>query len=193
MILQRTVAPASLVVTLDDFKRHLGIIEDDDIDLAQQKLEEAISHIDGYSGIYGRAILDQTWQATFAQGCDRTGDGQQGFDIGFGPLIAVTKLEGRVSGTWTEVNAANYTTRALRNGWRIRRTTTGTWPSVDDDEEAWRVTFRAGWTEAASVPLAVLAAIKLLGAHLFEHRGEDDAPIPAAVMRLLSPTRRIEI
>jgi uncharacterized phiE125 gp8 family phage protein len=61
----RTVAPTSRPVSIYEVKARLRVAhdaEDADIDAM---IDEAISKLDGYRGILGRAIMPQTWRETF--------------------------------------------------------------------------------------------------------------------------------
>lgn len=68
----RITAPSDQVVSLSDLKHHLRVMHDDDDDLIMSYEAAAVSWLDGYSGVLGRAILSQRWQETFpAWGCLR--------------------------------------------------------------------------------------------------------------------------
>ncbi len=63
-----------------------------------------------------------------------------------------------------------------------------------DQDAVWRVNYQAGYATAAAVPGALLAAIKLLAAHLFEKReatisGTMISEVPLGVRYLLDPYR----
>ncbi|KFI24516.1 hypothetical protein CG51_17885 [Haematobacter missouriensis] len=68
----RITAPTDPVVTLTDLKQHLRVLHSDDDDLITAYEAAAVSWLDGYSGVLGRAILSQGWQESFpAWGCMR--------------------------------------------------------------------------------------------------------------------------
>jgi uncharacterized phiE125 gp8 family phage protein len=54
--------PSSFPVTLDEVKKHCRVDHSDDDDLLQAYIEVAVTHLDGWSGILGRCMLNQTWK-----------------------------------------------------------------------------------------------------------------------------------
>jgi len=60
--------PADPVVSLSDLKDHLRIDADDENDLIKALEQAAVAHLDGWSGILGRAIMPQEWSQDFAPG-----------------------------------------------------------------------------------------------------------------------------
>ena len=56
------ITPATAdVVSLDDMKAHLRVDHSDEDALIASLTAAAVAHLDGYSGILGRAIMPQTW------------------------------------------------------------------------------------------------------------------------------------
>lgn len=67
-----------------------------------------------------------------------------------------------------------------------------TWPSTRPEMDAVRVQFTAGWASADDVPRAILAALRLMMGHLYEHReavniGNITSELPLAYRNLLVP------
>jgi len=61
----RTVAPASRPITTEEVKARLRVQHSfEDVDI-EAMIDEAVSKLDGYRGILGRAIMPQTWRETF--------------------------------------------------------------------------------------------------------------------------------
>lgn len=58
-------APDAEVVSLDDVKRHLRVEHDDDNAQIAALILAAVGHLDGWTGILGRAIKPQIWREAF--------------------------------------------------------------------------------------------------------------------------------
>lgn len=58
-------APTDPVVTLADLKLHLRVDHDDDDDLIEAFQSAAVAHLDGWTGVLGRAIMPQVWRQEF--------------------------------------------------------------------------------------------------------------------------------
>lgn len=56
--------PASLPVTLAEAKEHLRVDHDNHNSMISDLIAEAVAWLDGYGGILGRAIMQQTWAVT---------------------------------------------------------------------------------------------------------------------------------
>lgn len=65
LVPRRTVAPVGEIVTLPDLKVHLRIDHDDDDALIRSYERAAMALLDGWRGILGRCILEQTWEVSF--------------------------------------------------------------------------------------------------------------------------------
>ncbi|WP_411838577.1 head-tail connector protein [Paracoccus sp. ME4] len=61
MIPHRTTDPSQPIVDLDEMKAHLRVEDDDENLLIQSLVDAATGYLDGYSGVLGRAIMEQTW------------------------------------------------------------------------------------------------------------------------------------
>ena len=89
------------------------------------------------------------------------------------------------AGTAQTLSAANYESDIKGVVARIRPVSGESWPEVDDVVNAITVTFVAGYGAAATaVPAGLKIAIAMLGAHLYEHRGDEEAEIPEVIRRL---------
>jgi uncharacterized phiE125 gp8 family phage protein len=63
----RTAAPAITPVSLADVKAHLRVDHSDDDAMIGALLATAVNRFDGWSGILGRCLVEQTWRQDF--GC----------------------------------------------------------------------------------------------------------------------------
>ena len=57
--------PSVLPVTLSDMKNHSRVEAGDEDDTIEAYLTAATAHLDGYSGILGRALISQQWRQDF--------------------------------------------------------------------------------------------------------------------------------
>lgn len=189
----RLVTPSSgLILQLDEIKNHLRVDAD---------VTDYDELLDGYRlaaeqqtrQVVGMPLLPETWQATFAAP-DRLGR----LILERGPHLSISKVEIMSAGVYVTQDAATWTTRGLdvltsfvkpapQSGGAA-----GVWPKADMDEEAFRVTFQAGFADAASIPQPIRAAMLLMIGGLFANRS---SLIPAnlvvnpAVQALLGPYR----
>lgn len=186
----RTVAPAAYPVSLADIKRHCRATDhtDDDADL-QDYLDTAIEQLDGYSGILGRALINQTWRLDLSAFCDV-------MRLPLEPLSSVTgityydgdnasqTLSTDVYGVYTDARGPLVT---LKYG--------QTWPATYTRADAVSITFVAGYGAAASnVPVRLKSAIKLHAADLYAARAasaEKQRYSTMAYERLIKPYQRV--
>ncbi|MBD9372109.1 phage head-tail connector protein [Rhizobium sp. ARZ01] len=61
----RTVAPAITPVSLAEAKQHLRVDHSDDDALITALIAAAVDHLDGWTGILGRCLVEQTWRQDF--------------------------------------------------------------------------------------------------------------------------------
>lgn len=62
---RRIVAPVGAVVSLPELKAHLRVDGDDDDTLITSLEQSAVAHLDGWRGVLGRCIQEQTWQVDY--------------------------------------------------------------------------------------------------------------------------------
>lgn len=173
----RTVAPAELPVTLAEVKVHLDELASDRDERITLLLKAATDRLDGWSGVLGRALVDQTWR--------------QDFD-GFAPMlrlpmpaeavVSVTYVD--LSGATQTIDPANYVLKRDALGSFVGRAYDYQWPDARAQVGAVSVTFDAGW-DADDVPYPLRAAICLLVRHLYDNPEGGDLPV--AVDALIAP------
>lgn len=163
MALKRTVAPTTLPVTLIEAKAHLRVdIADEDTDITA-KLGDAVEAVEH---ITGRALMPQTWLLS----CD-------GFpavlELTRVPVVSVTSIiYDDTTGTPQTLSPSLYT---LNNADESRIATIvpsfGTqWPSALAHVNTVRVTYVAGYPDAASVPESIKTWIKMMVGSMYENR-----------------------
>lgn len=179
-------------LTVDEAKAHLRIDHDDEDAMVGALIDAAVSHVDGYTGILGRALLTQTWRQDFGQFGDR-------MRLRVGDVISITSVTYYDQDNAQQTLASTvYTTLTDEIGAFLTRKPDQDWPSVYDRPDAVRVTWSAGYGAAAvNVPMAIRQALLLLIGHWYENREAVSATsmseMPMAVMSLLRPYRRIRI
>jgi len=181
------VAPAeTLPVTLEEAKLHLRVDGDEDDALITGLINGAVSHLDGYTGILGRCLVEQTWRMDF-DAFART------MCLPIGPVAEVVSVTWRdASGQISTVNDDNYgllpgaggrTSLRFRNGYAL--------PTGLHEDGAVSVTFKAGYTE---VPAALKVAILLMVGHWYANRETvaegSFSEVPFAANALIEPFRR---
>ena len=160
----RTVAPESTPVSLAEVKEHCRVDGTDSDPVLTALLNAAVSHLDGWTGILGRALVTQTWRQDF---CGFTGQ----LRLPLWPVASVTSV--------SYYDADNALVAALSSDvWVLRHDSLGayvelkpdqSWPSSYSRPDAVSVTFVAG-TDAASVPAALKVAI------IFRVKADFDPP-----------------
>jgi len=188
MTLSLVTAPTALPVSLRALKKHLRVDHVDDDATIDALAHAAAGHLDGHTGILGRALMRQTWLL-------KAWSPENGrLRLPLPPVRSVSSVKYLVDGAETTLAA---------DSWRLGEDAIGafvtledgySWPAYDCREDAWRVTFVAGYadTDAEPLPEAVRQAITLLVAHWYENRepvniGNITSTLPFTVSALLAP------
>lgn len=187
----RTVAPAAPVITTAEAKAHLRVDGSDEDTLIDVYVAAAADHLDGWTGVLGRALVTQTWRQDF-DAFDRC------MRLPVGPVASVTSVTYLdAAGDSQTVAAPNYQLLADALGAYVRFSDDYPFPTVADDGPAVSVTYVAG-VAAAAVPAALKAALLLLVGHYFANReavitGTIATALPLAVNSLIAPYRRVGV
>lgn len=150
------VTPATaLPVTLEQVKKALRIDGDDLDDEITSQIRAAVQHYEGWTGVLGIVIAEQTWSQTFDGFC-------RDLYLPLGPVIDLDSVTWRNAAG--QVSTVPTVSRALRTdaGGRtsVRFDRDWSFPSDLHESEAVKIQYRAGWA-AAAVPEDIKAAIKL--------------------------------
>lgn len=186
-------APADIPVTLTEAKAWMWVDHSSHDTLITSMLAGAVAHLDGYTGILGRCIINQTWRVDLP---DWPADGD--IRLPFPDVSSVMVKYSDTNDAEQTVSAALYETMQDHRGSFVRFKEGFTSPGVYDDRtDAVRVTLVAGFgAAAANVPEAVKTAIKMLAAHWYANReavGVAMQEVPLGVTALLAPYRRIGV
>jgi uncharacterized phiE125 gp8 family phage protein len=188
----RTVAPAVDPVTLAEAKLWARIDHSAHDEMVSSMLAGAIAHLDGYTGMLGRCIINQTWKQKFH-------DWSRDLRLPFPDVSTITSVK-YFDATNAEqtVSSSLYELLEDERGSFVRMTGDFTDPAIyDERSDAVSVTFVAGYGAAAeNVPDAIKAAIKMLVAHWYDQPAAAEQPmteIPFGVTAMISPYRRVGI
>lgn len=186
--------PEGFPITLAEAKAHLKVNWDDEDGVITAFIMAAVSYLDGWSGILGRCLVEQTWRIDYSQFC-------QELPLPLAPVTSIAGItwrnsEGQISTIdddeyLLEVDSAGNSFVRFRNAYAF--------PSGLYERDAISVTFVAGYPadedDISTVPGALKVAILLLVAEWFNNR-ETSVPgsvaeLPFAVNALISPFRRM--
>lgn len=188
----RTVAPSSTLLELADAKAHLRVRHSDEDAFIESLIAAAEAHLDGYTGVLGRALVTQEWSRSFDgfPACNS-------FRLPLGPLgdavsISYYDAAGDVQ-SFTDFHAV-----ADAIGPMVVLTDGSQWPSTATRPDAVTVTWTCGYGDVDDVPSAIIHAAKLLIGHWFANReavnvGGDLSELPMAVNALIAPYRSVGI
>lgn len=191
----RLITPAAAYpVSLDEARSHLRRDDEDDDSLITALIIAATSHLDGYSGILGRALLTQTWRLDL----DRFPCGP--IKLPLPPLQTVEAITYYDEGD--QARSLDIDTCIIHAGphGMVELEPGLVWPTISDRRNAVTVTFVAGYgdppegQDVSPVPAAIRHAMLLLIGHWYENReavniGNIVSELPLAVNSLLAPYR----
>lgn len=189
----RVSAPVAMPVSLAEAKAHLRVDHNDDDALITALIAAAVDHLDGWTGILGRCLVEQEWRQDF-----------DAFALCLPlPLGPVIEIVGVASGADT-MDASAYSLKTDAGG-RSRVEFSGI--SVSGPVS---VTYRAGYATIpevpadgetpavpaqSTVPPALKVAILLLVSNWYANHEVSSAPVmielPFAVSAFVAPYRRI--
>jgi hypothetical protein len=201
--LARLIDPTGEPLTLEQAKNHLRVDFDDDDDLIASLLTSAREYVEEATH---RICLPQTWQLTSDHfpgfGMDghprHRGDGYPdlwdgiAFKLPLGPVTSVPAI-GYIDGNGVPqtLSPSQYVTDLTTLPPRVTPLYGQIWPVPRYQVGAVNVTFIAGYGQA-NVPKKMLAAIRLLLSHWYEHReaaaAGDYKEVPLGVQALLGIT-----
>jgi uncharacterized phiE125 gp8 family phage protein len=191
----QVVAPLVEPISLEQARAHLRVDHYEEDALIASLIAAATAHLDGWSGILGRALVNQTWLQKFPR-----------FPSGAVLGLALAPVQSIVSITYFDADNVQqtlagsvYTALDDELGPFVTLQVGKAWPATFAREDAVTVTFVAGYGAAASdVPPAIRHAMLLLVGHWYEHReavviGTGTAQLPQAVRSLLAPYRKVRL
>lgn len=186
-------APAEPVVSTAEAKEQCRVTHSDDNDFLDGLVAAATSLLDGWAGTLGRCLVTQTWRIDRAEwsGAIR---------LPFPSCSNVVVRYSDASDVEQTVDSSLYQVYDDGHSSMVWFRRAFTAPVLYDDRlDPIRITFDAGYGDAADVPEAIKHAIKLLIGHWYENREEviigqlDLRRLPAAFDTLISPFRRLPV
>ena len=187
----RITPPTVKPVTLEELKAAARVDFNDDDQILLAYLDAAIDHLDGWSGILGRAIVNQEWRINASVWPSYA------IVLPFGDVSAATVKYVGVSGAEFTLPEFAYEVVDTATGSMLRFRNAFDRPALANDRsDAVQITFTTGYGEdATKVPASIKVAIMLLAAHWYENReatgGIDVRKLPLAVDALITPHRRV--
>lgn len=149
----------------------------------------ATDHLDGWSGVLGRALVTQTWQQDFAGfGCMR---------LRLDPVASIAGIDYfDAENQQRELAAETYALRVDQRGAYVDLAVNGIWPQTFMRVDAVSVRYVAG-SGVADVPAAIKVAIMLMVATWYNNpEGVSDTAgveLPHAARALIAPYCRISV
>lgn len=188
MTLKLITGPAAEPITLTEAKLHLRVehtVDDDLITALIQAAREQAEHLTG------RSLITQTW----AQVLDAFPAAE--IELGRPPVASITSITYvDPNGDTQTMSSSDYSLDSTTTpGYVLPAATLAAWPNTLDTANAVTVTFVSGYGDAADVPAAVKAWMKLHIGTLYKQRegiaaGVSVASLPDMfVDRLLDPFR----
>lgn len=178
-------APAADVLDRDtEVKQHLRIDHTDEDDLLDVYIAAATKLVDGYTGILGRALVNQTWKQNFAGWSDC-------MRLRVGPVSSITSVKYYdEDNTQQTLSASVYTYLTDALGAYVRRAPDQSWPGHYSRLDAIEVLWVAGYGAAGSaVPAGVRTAMLLAIGNWYDNR-DGAMELPPASLALLRPYRQ---
>ena len=174
-------------VTLGEVKEHARIdYNDDDATIARMVLA-AVRELDGYEGLLGRAIMEQTWRQPF-----RAWSRTLQLPMPGARDVVVAYID--QDGVEQTVDPALYEVVEGYMGSMVRLLSAFTAPSLKTDIlQPVNVTFTCGAASADDVDERIKLAIAIMATHREHHRSVTtdarEAPVPMGVSQLIAPLR----
>lgn len=188
MALKLITPAAQPIISLTEAKAHLHVDASDDDGLITSLVKAATSHLDGWAGILGRALVSQTWELTLDRFPPRE------VRIPLGPLMSVTSIKyDDPDGAEQTLDPSAYDVdRANEPGWALP---VNGWPSTARAVNAVRVRFISGFGEQGSdVPEAIRLAVIL---HVKTNYEPNEPAVREGYQRaidaLVTPFRRLGV
>lgn len=192
---RRTIPPETdqKIIELDEAKDHCRVAHDenDEDPLIKNLILAAESHIDGYEGILGRALITQTW----VQELDRFWSEMR---LPLAPIQSIASIRYYdINETQQTLADTVYRLHSDAVSPYITLQSDQEWPATFDRDDAVEITFVAGYGNADAVPETIRQAMLLMVGHWYENREllvpGQLSPMPMAADALLQPYRRTSI
>lgn len=189
-------APAIKPITLTEAKAWLDISYTDKDTVISGLIAAATAHLDGWAGILGRCLVEQTWRQDF----DRFA---RCLRLPLAPAISITSVKyDDESGVEQTISSDYYELLTDDLGPYVKFVDTYSFAGLHDERPAVRVTYKAGYPNSgtdpnftSTVPDDIKHAMALLVRHWFDNPsavvvGVPAQRVPMSVDALLSKYER---
>lgn len=159
----RITAPEIPPISLEEVKKALRVDSADDDDTLTNLIQSAVDHYEGWTGVLGICLVEQTWRQSF----DRY---EQCLRLPLGPVMAVDSIKTRDNaGTETQVPTTDYGVETDSSGRSYVRFADGfTMPNDASSRSAISIDYRAGWpivddkpTVPADIRIAIIGRVQI--------------------------------
>lgn len=175
----RTAAPALRVVDIDEAKAHLRVDVTDEDDLIEGLVLAAEGRLDGWSGLLGRCMINQTWRASYSSWC------WPHMELPFPDVSSVVVSYFDSDGVEQSVSDVHYGLIETAGGTAIEWRSSFSAPSLQSRSDAIRVSLVAGFgATPEDVPADLRHAIKLMIGGWYENREESVIGVSVASLPL---------
>jgi uncharacterized phiE125 gp8 family phage protein len=188
----RTAAPTARVISLEEAKAHLRIDVDEEDDLIEGLILAAEARRDGWAGLLGRCMINQTWRASYANWASPI------MELPFPDVssVAITYFDDKDQEQ--PVSSVHFGLIETPGGTAVEWRDGFPAPSVYTRSDAVRITFTCGFgSSPADVPASIRHAMKLMIGGWYENREEtvigvsvSSLPMSIAAESLIDPYRR---
>ncbi len=184
------------LLTKDECKQFLRIDHADEDTLIESFRDGVTAYLDGYAGILGRALINQTWKVNLCRwpSCD--------IRLPLSPVSSIASIkywDAATPSVQQSVTASDYSLLEDALSPYVKFIPAFAAPALYDREDAIEVLFVTGYgADNSAVPAAIKAAALLMLGNLYEHRedvviGDTAIPLPMGSKSLLAPFRRVGV
>jgi uncharacterized phiE125 gp8 family phage protein len=172
--------PSQTPVTLEEVKAQAVVDFGDDDALLTTLLEAAVSHLDGFAGVLGRAMVTQTWRVQHSRW-------SRDIHLPVPDVSAVAITYADTDGDEQTVAPEHIRIYPTATGTMVQIRSAFDLPALEADNIApISLDFTCGFGGASDVPAALKLAVKSLAAAWYEDRTQAS---PIAVSSLIQPYR----
>lgn len=184
-LLTRVTAPTALPVSVADVMANGRVVANDEAGVVQAHLETATRAVEQMTG---RALLPQTWRIA-AYGLQH----REPIWLPKPPVTALTAVAySDASNVEQSMDVGGFILSTDDDRAMVQPDMGVNWPTTFRRPDAVRITYTAGYANAASVPQDIRHAIILLACHYFDNRtaaGDAMSEIPYGVESLVNLSR----
>lgn len=186
--------PAVPPISVTEAKAHCRVDHDLDDGRLAIAIAAATAHLDGYTGILGRALVEQSWRQDFP-----FWPASRALRLPLAPVSQIVELSYRdAAGEEQFVPSTSYRLVAGASDPYVLLPVDFALPALDCAPDAISVTFKAGYdADPEKVPGPIRAALLLLIGDMYRFpetaalANANAVPMTPTVDRLISPYRRI--